>query len=396
MKITLDKINFIVEEYKRGRSLRFLYRETGYSINFLKRYLTKLGISIIPKKTIPESVKNEAIARYLNGESSTALAKELDISQGYILKIIKKLNLSSRNKREAAKLKSKKYIENFQNDILKFYYNGSSVSAIAKKISIQPSAIRRFLLNQGIKPERRPANKRQYSVNDTFFDTLETEESLYGLGIWYADGWVSKEKNIVSISLQEKDIDILEKLQTLIQPNKPLYFRDLSKKKIQNQYKLEIHSRLIRESLIKWGCGPNKTHLLKFPKFLDRIRLRHLIRGHFDGDGSICKRKVQIVGTPDFIYGLRDLLEKELNIYCRISKISGTNVTIALEISGKTKAKYFLWWLYRDATIYMQRKYNQYQAMMNETFKQPKRLIFENNKLQKMIDDFLERERSLL
>jgi len=63
--------------------------------------------------------------------------------------------------------------------------------------------------------------------------------------------------------------------------------------------------------LIKLGCVPNKSLILKFPSldiFSNKSLIYPFIRGYFDGDGSIFESKnnfyISISGNNDFLQGL--------------------------------------------------------------------------------------------
>ena len=64
-----------------------------------------------------------------------------------------------------------------------------------------------------------------YTINEDYFDIIDTEEKAYLLGFLYADGNHFTKKNRITIGLQEKDKHILEKFNELIGSNRPLFLR---------------------------------------------------------------------------------------------------------------------------------------------------------------------------
>lgn len=93
---------------------------------------------------------------------------------------------------------------------------------------------------------------------------------------------------------------------------------------------------------------------------MDKKFINHLVRGYFDGDGCFSwKNKQQakwqpqitIVGTKDFLNGIN----KVANINYKICKSKSSNA-YNIYISGTKVVQSFTNWLYKDATIFLERK----------------------------------------
>ena len=118
-------------------------------------------------------------------------------------------------------------------------------------------------------------------------------------------------------------------------------------------------------TLEKHGMTPNKSLTLSFPDISENL-LPHFIRGVFDGDGSIYKHKdngytLTITSTNDFCMSLKNIVEEKLNIHCGIYDAQNHNgITKVFTISGRIQTKKFLDWIYRDAELFLERKYNRY------------------------------------
>jgi hypothetical protein len=105
---------------------------------------------------------------------------------------------------------------------------------------------------------------------------------------------------------------------------------------------------------------PNKGLILNPYVVLDK----DFIRGYFDGDGSIRKRlnECKITsGSKIFINRLSNHL-MFLNIYHKI-RIKGNAYDLCIE--RKSEAKKFLDYLYKDSKIYLDRKYQLYEAFVS-------------------------------
>lgn len=221
--------------------------------------------------------------------------------------------------------------------------------------------------------------KRKYNLNEHYFDKIDSEEKAYFLGLLYADGCHYEELSCITLSLQEEDVEILEKLNLIIGSDRPLMLVKHSKYKstLKDQFKLSLNSKHISHSLSKLGLMSRKSLILQFPteEQVPRYLLKHFIRGYFDGDGSISywvekKSKAlrfdcSIVSTEDFCNSLASYIKDELNILTKIKtrfKKHNTSTRNIL-IKGKKMIHKFMSWLYEDATIFLQRKYKKYNEL---------------------------------
>lgn len=128
------------------------------------------------------------------------------------------------------------------------------------------------------------------------------------------------------------------------------------------------------DSLAKIGMVPNKSLLLEFPD-IDPALYSHFIRGYYDGDGSIFRHiksennhaiTVTITSTEQFCKKIVEISKEYIGIKTNIYDASCHNgVTKVFTISGRNLAKQFLDWIYQDAELYLQRKYDRYVEYYN-------------------------------
>jgi hypothetical protein len=213
---------------------------------------------------------------------------------------------------------------------------------------------------------------RKYPLNEQFFDAIDSEEKAYFLGFLFADGTNSVVKTEVKLSLCEDDKDILERLNALLQPDKPLYFEPKSLP-TKNVWKLVINSRHLSHQLNALGVVPAKTFVLKFPPWLQEDLKRHFIRGYFDGDGCISVgRHIQmnITSTEEFLVELQKILMKE----CGLNKTNlsirhpeRSNSTRTMQYCGKNNCLRIYNYLYDKATIYLERKKQKFDNVYNKS-----------------------------
>lgn len=255
--------------------------------------------------------------------------------------------------------------------VIGMYLNDAmSANQISKLLKCDVHKITKTLKRNGI--PLRP--NRKYSVDECFFDVIDTEIKAYILGFLYADGYNGISKGTISLSLQEDDFEILERIRCEIKSEKPLEYIDYSNKhnfgySYKNQYRLLIHSMQMCKSLENIGMVSNKSLVLKYPDIKDDLS-RHFIRGYFDGDGSIYRQiknennhaiTVTITSTSDFCNTLYKICEKQIRLKSHIYDSSCHNgVTKVFTLSGRNVSRKFLDWIYTESNIRMDRKYNRY------------------------------------
>lgn len=103
---------------------------------------------------------------------------------------------------------------------------------------------------------------------------------------------------------------------------------------------------------------------MKFPQIKQEL-VRHFIRGYFDGDGTLgCYGKhlqptSSLVGTKDML----DNISKQLSFNPTIYHHKGHKEETLTMSFASQKAIDFINYIYKDSTIYLDRKYNKYIEM---------------------------------
>ena len=197
------------------------------------------------------------------------------------------------------------------------------------------------------------------------FEIIDTEEKAYWLGFLYADGSVGSTDNRIELGLAEKDLNHIEKFKEFIGVPNKISYRPQTK-----SYRYIFKSIPCKEDLIKQGCMPKKSLILKFPteQQVPNYLIKHFIRGYFDGDGwfsntSSCFQ-VGIIGTEDFIKGFLNIIEIQ-NKNNKIFTVHREDGAKRYVFGGLNDVTNFLNWIYKDATIYLDRKYNHYLDFIN-------------------------------
>jgi intein-encoded DNA endonuclease-like protein len=279
------------------------------------------------------------------------------------------------------------YTELQKQEIIKDYKNGLSCQQIGKKYNHSPTPIHKILKDHNIEIRDSRWAGIKYKTDNHLFDNIDCEWKAYFLGLMYADGCMDKNFEKVIITLAEKDRDILDKLNNLIFDGKrKLYYRPKmkmengSKYTRQGRYTLVLSNQSITKQLFKKGLKPQKSLNLDFPpeKVVPDNLFHHFIRGYFDGDGCLytCHRPYQtkrgikkyhhfsweIVSSHIFCEKMRLFLEKKLNITLNMLKKEKISSLKSTKIKNVSK---ILNYIYKDATIFLNRKYEKYKFFLD-------------------------------
>lgn len=268
---------------------------------------------------------------------------------------------------------------------IELYNEDLSFMKIGKLLNIDRKKVAKVLLNNGYKAKysfettggvvRESKTWRKYSFNENYFERIDTEWKAYWLGFIYADGYVNSQKSSFELGLQDLDYSHIVKFRNAISGDMPV--REKNKNwngKIYKGYSLQVNSIKFKQDLINKGCLENKSLIIEFPTYsmVPKSLMRHFIRGYVDGDGCytlyhskyVGKKKTtessgisfEVVGTEHFLRGMIHELELHTNTIHQLRNVSDERCKrvmyggpYALDIIDK---------LYKDATIYLDRKYD--------------------------------------
>jgi hypothetical protein len=302
--------------------------------------------------------------------SATKIAKKYGINPVTVYSAFKICDINCIVKPNRENLLSKEVLE-------QAYAELGSLKAVARKLGVDAGTVKRYM--QQNKLEFEP--QIRYDCDHEFF-SYKSEEAFYIAGFIAADGCVKEKKNTsgnisyqMSIGLSIKDKDFLTKIRNTMKSNNPI-FDFLIKNSKRNlkwndtwKSELTIGSKKIFDDLAQFNIVPRKSLIYTFPKWLIEHSLcHHFVRGYNDGDGSFYIPKLQndriveqiyfsMRGTPLFLETVRDILEKECELEERTKPIRISSRHGVLEYGGNGIVSKITNYLYRDATIYLPRKY---------------------------------------
>lgn len=205
-------------------------------------------------------------------------------------------------------------------------------------------------------------DKSRKVKNENIFHTIDTEYKAYWLGFLYADGSVNSNDNRIELGLAEKDVDHIYKFKNFIEIDNKVSYRVKTK-----SYRYSFRNAKIKQDLIKQGCIPKKSLVLKFPteEQVPNDLIHHFMRGYIDGDGFIINtEKTQgmgFLGTYDFISVAIETFNLKRN---KITDMHHKNGAKMYQLYAKKEYLNFLNLLYKDANIYLDRKYKKYLSLL--------------------------------
>nr|DAV25209.1 MAG TPA: hypothetical protein [Caudoviricetes sp.] len=319
-------------------------------------------------KKYDEKLIKEAVSAYQNGMRMKDCSEEYKIPERTLARYAKEHKVSKK-----AHVLEKEIIDNAIND---YIFEKMTVTDCARKYNIGISTLLRYI---NINNVQKNIDKTHKIYDKEFFKNIDNEEKAYWLGFIAADGCIYKHNNsyCMTITLQERDGEHLNKLISSINGNNTIYRKENQECKlsgsINNYYKLDLNSKEIYHDLMKYGVSERKSSVLSFPHFLNKDLIRHYLRGYLDGDGWITtagKEKsgfqyyiTGMIATKEFCEELMDYLYDELGI-SKVklqlhSNFENNNMCIWKK-KGTNQIRKILDFLYKDANIYLDRKYNKY------------------------------------
>lgn len=284
-----------------------------------------------------------------------------------------------------------------EKQLLKDYFKSSlGAIQIGKKYGLGSQALYLILRAYNLDGKKQSGSPPKYHVNKDFFKKIDTKEKAYILGLLYADGNVHGKG--ITLCLQERDRHILKSISKILDFNGKLHFLPKRKKHHQNQYRLFLYNQDIANDLIKLGCVPAKSLILKFPtpKQVSNKFIRHFIRGYFDGDGCIyvnfknfykrtryntsLKATISMVSTFSFLRKLKKVCKNKLGINFSLTRKIKTDkrypnnkITSEIVLTRRESVVKFCEWIYKDSDLFLARKHKKYKDFVKELEIQSKR-----------------------
>ncbi len=267
-------------------------------------------------------------------------------------------------------------INEYKEEIEKLHSEGKTAKEISDLLGFKyHQPVYHYFIKMGWERNGKPG-KRTYKVNEKYFDKIDTEEKAYILGFICADGHVGQ--NYITITVAIKDRDILEKVKRALQAEHPikevlranLYKK--TKRKILKLVCIKINGERLVKPLFDMGLTSHKTYTLDgtILQYVPKYLMRDFLRGYFDGDGNIFfgkkyssgrKYNINVTGNKDFLLKSFQTYFPSVN---KLYKDLYSKQCYTWKISNKKRIEEFLYYLYYNSSIFLQRKYNEFRKIM--------------------------------
>ncbi len=255
----------------------------------------------------------------------------------------------------------KKSREETLKKVIVLYQEGKSQIYIEQTLKLTRKTIRELLKSVGVDyRDRSDQHHIRYAteIDHHAFDEL-TPEALYWIGMLYTDGHVGLNREaFVEINLHENDEEHLQKFKTFLKSN-----RNTSNG--HNCKRFRFNSRQIRDRLVELGFTSNKSITITPHDLLKESA--DFWRGCIDGDGGLYKHPSGSNTIPHLF--LCGTLETIFDFILFCTKHAGVKLKYPTKAPGKNfyrvsyyseDAKKVANLLYKDATVYLDRKYQTY------------------------------------
>ena len=252
---------------------------------------------------------------------------------------------------------------------IELYLKGNSTYKVGKIIDLHQSVVFRILKDRGIKTRSKYDDiYKDYNLkNKDFFKKIDSEIKAYFLGLLAADGCLFKRNYNINLSLKKEEDYLLKIFSGLFYSEPKTIYQRKNGVCVVNIYNKDIYN-----DILFLGLTDKKSATLKFPtsdQVPDHL-IHHFIRGYFDGDGCITygtykntyqagfqtKGNVNIVGSRLFILELKEKLSCFIKTKINIHQFKHSLGCYRLLFSHLDSVKKFYDFIYKDASIFMERK----------------------------------------
>jgi hypothetical protein len=253
-------------------------------------------------------------------------------------------------------------------DIVQRFQSGEKIISIYRSYQQFfgcPETLSHRLERRGVKTKKL-VGTGDLPINHDFFHNIQTEVQAYYLGMLISDGSVA-DSGSISIELHEEDRYIVEEFRQALDSEHAIT-------STRSCVRFAFRSHKIAQDLTKYGVVPRKTDRTYLPS-LDRKFMPHLIRGVFDGDGTVYRRKDNdgklrlsfgFYGSEKLLVDIRQFLHEEIGMSIK-NKIQPKIGCFMLYYGHRSDIRKFYDYIYGDANFYLKRKRNVFEDYFADT-----------------------------
>lgn len=253
--------------------------------------------------------------------------------------------------------------EELKQEIIKYYLSQPmTMKQVEDKYELSHPTITKILKDV---PKYTKAKLNNPNMKEHFFQEINEEAKAYFLGLLISDGNVFKDNTgrqaSISITLDLKDEYMLEKFKEVLQINTSVGHDG------RGCGQIAVRSNIMAEDLAKYGVVPRKSYNTYLP-LISKEMMPHLIRGIFDGDGSIMAKpnpsndghnrflhSISFCGTHQLMEDISNYILENLGIKTAVYDYKDRNLS-ELKIQNINNIAKFGYWIYRNSTIFLNRK----------------------------------------
>ena len=225
-------------------------------------------------------IEEKIVENFKEGNTIASISKELKIDRHKISDILRNLGYKTSRKLDISD-SDKEYI-------ISAYHN-TTAKILSEQFKCSESAISAIWAKAGLKGKI----ARRYTLNENYFEKIDSANKAYFLGFLMADGCIYSRKTTknkcqkwVRLSIHKKDIEVLEKFKEELKSNLPILIGK------DDMASITIVSDIMADHLSKYGIVERKTWSSSIvTDLIPDEYLFSLLTGHFDGDGSIMVEK---------------------------------------------------------------------------------------------------------
>ena len=257
--------------------------------------------------------------------------------------------------------------------ICSLYNQLHSSRKVGEYFNISQPYVLKILKENNIKLVSNSKAHSKYSINENYFDTIDTLSKAYILGFICADGCVT-DRNELIVTVQDKDKPVVSFIQNELASTKPI--RQIKR----NQFiawEFRPQNKALVNRLKELQILPRKSLILDIKKVILNSNLnddqtRAFLLGYFDGDGGIYKCLVHekyyqysfsITGTFETCSYYKNYFDN-IGFFTKRQKNNTNNYTYC--VSGRNQVKKCLSKLYsikEDLGFFFDRKYRIYSEL---------------------------------
>lgn len=255
--------------------------------------------------------------------------------------------------------------EELKDEIINYYLSKPmTLKEVEDKYELSHPTISKILKNT---PKYTKAKLNNPNMKEHFFQEINCEENAYFLGLLISDGNVFQDgtgrQASISITLDLKDEYMLNKFKEVVNANTSVSHDG------RGCGQIAVRSNIMAEDLAKYGVVPRKSYNTYLPKIPNEYMF-HLIRGIFDGDGSILAKpspnndghnrflhSISFCGTHELMQNISDYIFEYLDLQQKPTVYDYKDRQLSeLKIQNKDDIYLFGEYMYKNANIFLLRK----------------------------------------